>query len=76
MKCFLWKKHESGLCSLCKTWENIKHLLLACNKENISNLLRNTGVAYKMDFDIYRICIIDVIDIYIIRQLTLNYFSF
>src|SRR6218665_2318956 len=37
----LMKKHENGLCSLCKPRENIKHLLLDCNKENISNILRN-----------------------------------
>ena len=46
------KKHENGLCSLCKVRENIKHLLLDCNKENISNILRNTCIAYKMDFNI------------------------
>ena len=48
----LMKKHENGLCSLCKVRENIKHLLLDCNKENISNILRNTCIAYKMDFNI------------------------
>src|SRR6218665_269252 len=46
------KKQENGLCSLCKVRENIKHLLLDCNKENISNILRDTCVAYKMDFNI------------------------
>jgi len=30
----------------------MKHLLLACNKENILNLLRNTCVAYKINFNI------------------------
>src|SRR6218665_1013229 len=30
----LIKKHENGLFSLCKVRENIKHLLLECNKEN------------------------------------------
>ena len=35
-----------------KVKENIKHLLLDCNKENISNILRDTCVAYKMDFNI------------------------
>ena len=29
-----------------------KILLLDCNKENISNILRDTYVAYKMDFNI------------------------
>ena len=48
----LMKKHENGLCSLCKVRENIKHLLLDCNKENISNISRDTCVAYKMDFNI------------------------
>src|SRR6218665_3293909 len=48
----LIKKHENGLCSLCNVRENIKHLLLECNKENISNILRNTCIAYKMDFNI------------------------
>src|SRR6218665_3941984 len=48
----LMKKHGNGLCSLCKVRENIKHLLLDCNKENISNILRNTCIAYKMDFNI------------------------
>src|SRR6218665_1994143 len=48
----LMKKHENGLCSFCKVRENIKHLLLDCNKENISNILRDTCVAYKMDFNI------------------------
>src|SRR6218665_3076495 len=48
----LMKKHGNGLCSLCKVRENIKHLLLDCNKENISNILRDTCVAYKMDFNI------------------------
>jgi len=37
-----YEKHENGLCSLCKVKENIKHLLLDCFKENISNLLKNT----------------------------------
>ena len=46
------KKHENGPCSFCKVRENIKHLLLDCNKENSSNILRNTCVVYKMDFDI------------------------
>src|SRR6218665_2666565 len=48
----LMKKHENGLCSLCKVRENINHLLLDCNKENISNILRDTCVEYKMDFNI------------------------
>src|SRR6218665_4225135 len=48
----LMKKHENGLCSLCKVRENIKHLLLDSNKENISNILRNACVAYKMGFNI------------------------
>ena len=26
--------------------------MLDCNKENISNILRNTCIAYKMDFNI------------------------
>jgi len=46
------KKHENGLCSLCKVRENIKNLLLDCNKKNISNILRDACVAYKMDFNI------------------------
>ena len=46
------KKHENGICSLCKVRENINHLLLDCNKENISTILRYTCVAYKMDFNI------------------------
>src|SRR6218665_2289532 len=48
----LMKKHENGLYSLCKVRENIKHLLLDCNKENISNILRDTCFAYKMEFNI------------------------
>ena len=35
----LIKRHENGLCSLCKVRENIKHVLLDCNKENISTIL-------------------------------------
>ena len=50
----LMKNMKNGLCSLCKVRENIKHLLLDCNKENISNILRNTcrPIAYEMDFNI------------------------
>src|SRR6218665_2223847 len=43
----LIKKHENSLCSLCKVRENIKYLLLDCNKENISNILRNTCLHIK-----------------------------
>jgi len=49
------KQLEIGLCSLCKTRETLNIIiLLACNKENISNLFINTCtcVAYKMDFNI------------------------
>ena len=34
------KKHESGLCSLCKIRESNKHLLLACNKEKYLELVK------------------------------------
>ena len=53
---FLRKNMEIRLCSLCtcKVKENIKHLLLDCNKENLSSIhvLRDTCVAYKMYFNI------------------------
>ena len=47
----LMKKLESGLCNLCKVPESINHLLLSCRKENISNILRDVCVLYKVDFN-------------------------
>jgi hypothetical protein len=48
---YLMKKHDSGLCSVCKVTENIDHLLLTCKKENISDVLRNACVSFKLDFN-------------------------
>src|SRR6218665_216522 len=64
----LIKKHEThGLCSLCKVRENIKHFLLDCNKENISTILRNTCIAYKMDFNIK-----NLLDVAVFRKNCVN----
>jgi hypothetical protein len=49
---FLMKKHESGLCISCQVNENINHLLLHCNKENISNILRDKCKIFKLEFSI------------------------
>ena len=49
---FLMKKHESGLCTSCQVKENINHLLLHCNKENISNILRDKCKVYNLEFNI------------------------
>lgn len=49
---FLMKKHDNGMCSLCKNTENIDHLLLKCRKENISGILREHCILYKEDFNI------------------------
>ena len=46
------KKHDNGMCSLCKNTENIDHLLLKCRKENISGILREHCILYKEDFNI------------------------
>ena len=49
---FLMKKHENGLCTSCKVKENITHVLLHCNKENISNILTDKCKVFKLEFNI------------------------
>src|SRR6218665_1341324 len=38
---FILKRHVNGLCNKCQVKETIHHLLLECNKEDISGILRN-----------------------------------
>lgn len=45
-------KHPTGLCDLCQVEESIEHILLQCNKENISSILKNQCLIYKSDFNL------------------------
>ena len=47
---FILKRHLNGLCNKCQVKETIHHLLLECNKEDISELLRNKCQLYKDEF--------------------------
>jgi len=49
---FLINKHDNGLCISCQVREDINHLLLHCNKENISNILRDKCKIFKLEFSI------------------------
>jgi len=41
-------KHPDGLCCLCQVPDTIEHLLLQCNKHNISNILKDQCAIYKL----------------------------
>src|SRR6218665_507431 len=45
-------KHPTGLCDLYQVEESIEHILLQCNKENISSILKNQCLIYKSDFNL------------------------
>ena len=47
---FILKRHLNGLCNKCQVKETIHHLLLECNKEDISELLRTKCQLYKDEF--------------------------
>ena len=69
----LMKKLESGLCNLCKVPESINHLLLTCRKENISNILRDVCVLYKVDFNTKNLLDIGCIQSEVYRLISLIY---
>jgi len=49
---FKLRRHPNGLCDLCKVKDDVAHLLLECNKENIANILRNKCALFKSDFNL------------------------
>ena len=46
------KRHYNGLCDTCHVMETIPHLLLDCEKEDISKVLRNKCQIYKNEVSI------------------------
>jgi len=49
---FILKRHVNGLCNKCQVKETIHHLLLECNKEDISGILRNKCQLYTDELSI------------------------
>src|SRR5688572_29185465 len=49
---FIIKRHDDGLCDICKVRETIHHLLLDCKKEDISEVLRNKCQLYKHEVSV------------------------
>src|SRR6218665_628957 len=47
---FILKRHVNGLCNKCQVKETFHHLLLECNKEDISGILRNKYQLCKDEF--------------------------
>jgi len=45
-------KHLTGFCDLCQVKENIEHILLQCNKENISSILKDQCLICKADLNL------------------------
>jgi ribonuclease HI len=49
---YLMGKHPTGLCDTCQIKGDLDHLLLKCTKDNISTILQNQCLMYKLDFDL------------------------
>jgi ribonuclease HI len=49
---FVMGKHPTGLCDTCQIKGDLEHLLLKCTKDNISTILQNQCLMYKLDFDL------------------------
>ena len=64
------KKHENGLSSLCKVRENIYCWIVI--KKMSRTLLRNTCVAYKMDFNSKNLLDVGCTQTAVFRLLSLN----
>jgi len=50
------KHHPDGLCELCKTPDTIEHLLLKCNRNDISNRLNRKCDELKLECNITNLC--------------------
>jgi hypothetical protein len=57
---FVMKKHLSGLCNECQLKDTINHLLLVCNKEDISERLRYICGIYKDDVSIKNLLSVNI----------------
>src|SRR5688572_11668958 len=49
---FQMRKHPTGFCDTCEVTESIEHILLECNKENISTILKEKCNSYKSEFNL------------------------